>query len=66
MLYNDLKHANGSNKIDIYSAWEFKNFSFQYCIFNWIISVINGAKFAKFGTPLVEGHSEVTVSKILI
>ena len=64
MLYNDLKHANVGNKIEVYSTWEFGNFSFQYFFFNWIISVIDRAKVTKFGTPLVEGHSEGTVSQI--
>ena len=64
MLYNDLKHANVGDKIEVYSTWEFENFNFQYFFFNWIVSVIDGGKVTKFGTPLVEGHSEGTVSQI--
>ena len=64
MLYNDLKHANVGDKTEVYSTWEFENFNFQYIFLNWIISVIDGAKATKFGTPLVEGHSEGTVSQI--
>ena len=70
MLYNDLKHVKVGNKIEAYSTWGFEN-----CIFplkklggggNLIISVIDGAKFAKFETPLVEGHLEGTVSQISV
>ena len=41
MLYNDLKHVNVGNRIEVYSIWEFQNFNFQYFFFNWIISVID-------------------------
>ena len=64
MLYSDLKHVNVGNKIEVYSTWEFENCNFQYFFLNLIISVINGAKFTKFETPLVEGHSEGTMSQI--
>ena len=66
MLYNDLKHENVGNKIDVHSTREFKNCNFQYIFLNLIISVIDGPKFTKFGTPLVEGHSEGTVSQIFV
>ena len=41
-----------------------RKFNFSIFFLNWIISVIDGAKITKFGTPLVEGHSEGTVSQI--
>ena len=51
MLYNDLKHANIGNKIEVYSTWESENIDFQYFFLNLIISVIDGAKVTRFGTP---------------
>ena len=65
MLYKYLKHVNIGDTIEVNSTWEFKNSNFQYLFFNWIISVIHGAKFTKFGTDLVEDHSEGTMSQIL-
>ena len=44
---------------------EFKNSNFHNIFFNWIISVIYEAKFTKFWTCIVEGHSEGTVSQIV-
>ena len=64
MLYNDLKHANVGNKVEVYSTWVFENFKFQYLFSNWIFSVIDRTKVTKFGTALVEGYSEGTVSQI--
>ena len=42
----------------------FKNCKFQIFFFNWSFSVIYGAKLTKFGTCVVEGHLEGTVSQI--
>ena len=44
--------------------WEFKNCNFQIFFLNWIFSVIYGANLTKFGTCVVEGHLEGTVSQI--
>ena len=41
-----------------------QNFKFSTDFFNWIISVIYGAKFTNFRTCIAEGHSEGTVSQI--
>ena len=35
MLYNDLKHANVGNKIEVYSTWESENIDFQYFFFEF-------------------------------
>ena len=43
---------------------EIKKLPFSIIFFNWNISVIYGAKFTNFGTHLVEGHLEGTVSQI--
>ena len=53
-----------ANKIKVHKTKEFKNFNFYYIILNWIMSVIIGAKFTKFGICVVEDHSEGTVSQI--
>ena len=37
----------------------------QYIFLNLIISVIDGAKFMKFGRHVVKGHSEGTVPQII-
>ena len=66
MIYSDLKHVNVGNKIEVYSTWEFENCNFPYLFLNLIISVINGAKFTRFETSLVEGHSEGPCLRILI
>ena len=62
MLYNDLKYVNVANKIKEHTTIEFKNCNFQYIFLNWIISVIHGAKVTKFGTHVVNDHSEGTIS----
>ena len=66
MLYNDLNCVNVSNKTEVYTTWQLKNCNSQNIFMNLIISVIYGAKFTKFGTPLVEDHSEGTVSQIFL
>ena len=53
MLYNDLKYVNVANEIEVHTTLEFKN---------WIISVTHGGKVPKFGTHVVEDHSEGIVS----
>ena len=55
---------NVGNIIEIEITWEFKNVIFDRYFLNLIISVINGANFTKFGTHVVEGHSEGTLSQI--
>ena len=64
MLSNDLKYVNVTNKNEAHTAWKFKNCNFEKFFLNWIISVIDRAKFTKFGTHVVKGHSEGTVSQI--
>ena len=64
MLYNDVNCVNVKNKIEVWTTWKIKNLNFQYNFLNLIISVIYGAKSMKFGTPVVEGHLEGTVSQI--
>ena len=39
MLYNDVKHVNVGNRIEVYSTWKFENFNFQYLFLNWNNSV---------------------------
>ena len=63
MLSNDLKYVNVTNKKEAHTAWK-KNCNFEKFFFNWIISVMDRAKFTKFGTHVVKGHSEGTVSQI--
>ena len=43
---------------------EKKKSNFQSIFLRWIISVIHGGKFTKFGTHLIEGHLKGTVSQI--
>ena len=64
MLYNDLKYLNVANKIKEHTTWEFKICNFQQQKLNWIISVIHKAKVTKFGTHVVNDHSEGTMSQI--
>ena len=64
MLHNDLKFENVANKIEVHTTLEYKKCNFQYIFLNLIISVIHGAKITKFGTHVVEDHSEGTVSQI--
>ena len=63
MLYNDLNYVNVANKIKEHTL-ECKNCNFQYIFLNWIISVIHEAKVTKFGTHVVNDHSDGTVSQI--
>ena len=46
--------------------WEFKNCNLKKKNLNWIFTVIYGAKLTKFGTCVVEGHSEGTVSQFFL
>ena len=55
---------NMSNKLKSHIKREFRNCNFSYIFLNWIISVIDGVKFTKFSTHVVEGHLEGTVSQI--
>ena len=64
MLYNDINCVNVNNKIEAYTPCKLKNCNFQYIFLNLITSVIDGAKFMKFGRHVVKGHSEGTVSQI--
>ena len=64
MQYNDLKYVNVGNKVELLTAWKIKKCNFQSYILKWIVSVIYGGKFINFGTHLVEGHSEGTMSQI--
>ena len=65
MLSNDLSYYNETCTVEIHPAWEFKSCNFQYIFLNWIFSVIYEAKITKFGTCVVDDHSEGTVSRIL-
>ena len=64
MLHNDLKYVKVANKIEVHAILEYKNCNFQYIFLNLIISVIHRAKITKFGTHVVEDHSEGRVSQI--
>ena len=64
MPSNDLKYENVPFKVEIHRTWELNNFNFQYIFLKWIFSAIHGANFTKFGTCIVEGHSEGSVSQI--
>ena len=52
-----------ADKKEVHSTLEFKNCNFQNIFLNWIISVIHRAKITKFGTHVVEDHSEGTMSQ---
>ena len=64
ILYDDIDYVNMGNEINTCTTREFENYNFQCIFFNWNISVIYGAKFTRFGTLLVECHSEGTLSQI--
>ena len=64
MLYHDIHYVDVKNKIEVLTKREFKNCNFQQYFLNLNISVINGANFIKFGTPVVDDYSEGTVSQI--
>ena len=53
-----------SCELEMYTQREYKNCNFQKIFFNWIISVIIGAKLIKFGGLIGEIHLEGTVSQI--
>ena len=63
MLNHDVNVVNMSNEIKSHTKREFRNCNFSYIFLNSIISVIYEAKFTKFGTHVVEGHLEGTVSQ---
>ena len=65
MLSNDLNYLNVTYTVEINPTCKFKSCNFQYIFLNWIISVIYEVKIIKFGTCIVKGHSEGTVSLIL-
>ena len=54
MLYNVLEYVNVGNRSEVYSTQFFEYRNLRYIFFDWIISVIYGAEFTKFGTPVVE------------
>ena len=64
MLFNDLSYLNVTRTVEIHPTWEFKSCNFQYIFLNWIFSVIYDTKITKFGTCVVDDHSEGTVSQI--
>ena len=66
MLNHDINVVYLCNEITSHTKREFRNCNFSNIFLNWIILVIlvYGAKFAKFGTHLVEGHLEGTMSQI--
>ena len=63
MLYNEMNYVKVCTERDVCTAQEFKNCNFQYIFLNWIISVIHGAKFIQFGTLVVKGYLEGTLSQ---
>ena len=65
MLNHDSNVVNMSNDIKSHTKREFRNCNFLYIFWNWIISVIYGAKFTKLCTHVVESHSEGTMSQNL-
>ena len=64
MLSNDVNYFNLTYTVEIHPTLEFKSCNFQYFFLNWIISDIYEAKITKFGTCVVDDHSEGTVSQI--
>ena len=64
MLSNDLNYLNVTHTVEIHQTWEFKSCNFQNNFLNWIYSVIYEANITKFGTCVVDDHSEGTVSQM--
>ena len=64
MLYHDMHYVDVENEIEVQTKREFKTCNFQQYFLNLNILVINGLNFTKYETPVVEGHSEGTVSQI--
>ena len=64
MLNHDINVEYVRNEIKSHTKREFRNCIFSNIFLNWIISVIYGSKFTKFGTHAVESHLEGTVSQI--
>ena len=64
MLSNDLKYVNVAIKIEVYMAWKFKTFNYQFIFLNFIFSLIYGANFTRFGRHVAKDHSEGTMSQI--
>ena len=64
MLSNDLNYLNVTYIVEIHPTWEFKSCNFQNIFLNWIFSVIYESNITKFGTCVVDDHSEGTVSQI--
>ena len=65
MFSNDLNYLNVTYTVQIHLTWEFKSCNFPYILLNWLISVNYEANITKFGTCIVEGHSEGTVSQMV-
>ena len=66
MLYHDINNVNVENKIKVlFYQSRTKNCNFQLIFSNSNISINNGENLIKFGTLVVGGHSEGTVSQIL-
>ena len=61
-LHNDIKHVNVSYTLEINTPQKY-NGNFENIFLNWIISVITGAKFIKFGGLTARTHLEGTVSQ---
>ena len=51
--------------MDVSESWEFEKCNFHLSFLNWNISVNNKGKLMKFVVPVVENHSEETVSNLL-
>ena len=64
MLYHGINNVNVENEIKVSTNREIQNCNFQHIFLNWNISINNGANFIKFGTLVVRGHLEGTVSQI--
>ena len=62
MQYNDLKYVNVGIKVASLTALKLRKCNFQQFFLKWIILVIYGGKFTKFGTYLVGGHLGGTMS----
>ena len=64
MLYHDIHYIDVKNEIEVSTKRVFKNCNFQQYFLNLNVSVINGANFIKFGTPVGNDYSEGTMSQI--
>ena len=64
MLNNDLNYVNVGIEIDVCTT-PGKTVILERKKLNWIVSVLYGAIFTKFGTPVFEDDFEATVSQII-